>query len=124
LDTASVKELKENLLVQFPWTVLIGIGQGGMARSSDTQMFQLTLTASKTSGNLTEGMGATQLAKQHGYKLTPTSKSFGMTFCPGDHDPMLKVHTRKKLQQLAKYATKSIHKWPSFKCEIGFADSI
>jgi hypothetical protein len=37
---------------------------------------------------------------------------------------MLKVHTRKQLQQLAKYATKSIHKWPSFKCGIGLADSI
>jgi hypothetical protein len=34
------------------------------------------------------------------------------------------AHTRKQLQQLAKYATKSIHKWPSFKCGIGLADSI
>jgi hypothetical protein len=69
-------------------------------------------------------MGAAQLAKQHSHKLTPTSEPFGMTFCLGGHDQMLKVHTRKQLQQLAKYATKSIHKWPSFKCGIGLADSI
>jgi len=124
LDTTSFKELKEHLLIQLPGTVLIGIGQGGMAWSSNTQMFQLSLTASKASANLTERMGAAQLAKQHGHKLSPTSKSFSMTFSLGDRDQMLKLQTRKQLQQLAKYATKSIHKWPSFKCEIGLADSI
>jgi hypothetical protein len=124
LDTASVKEPKEHLLIQLPRTVFIGISQGGMGRSSNAQMFQFTLTASKTSGNLTERMGATQLTKQHGYKLAPTAKSLGMTFGVGDRDQMLKLHTRKQLQQLAKHASKSIHKWPSFACEIGFANSI
>ena len=124
LDTASLKELKEDLLIQFPWTVLIGVSQAGMARSSNAQMLQLPLTASKTSANLTEGMGSAQLAKQHGHELAPTCKSFSITFCLGDHDQMLKLHTRKQLQQLAKYATKSIHKGPSFNCEIGLADSI
>ena len=104
--------------------MLVSIGQSGVTRSRNAQMFQLPLAASKASGNLTEGMGAAQLAKQHGYKLSPTSKSFSMTFCLGDRDQMLKLQTRKQLQQLAKYATKSIHKWPSFKCEIGLADSI
>jgi hypothetical protein len=97
LDTASFKELKENLLIELPWTVLIGISQGGMARSSNAQMFQLTLAASKASGNLTEGMGAAQLAKQHGHKLAPTSESFGMTFCLSDRDQVLKFRTRKQL---------------------------
>jgi hypothetical protein len=124
LDTASFKELKEHLLIQLPGTVFVGIGQGRMAGSGNAQMSQLPLAASKASGNLTEGMGAAQLAKQHGHKLAPTSESFGMTFCLGDPHQMLKLQTRKQLQQLAKYATKSIHKWPSFKCRIGLADSI
>ena len=42
LDTASVKELEKDLLIQLPGTVLIGISQGGMARSSNAQMFQLS----------------------------------------------------------------------------------
>ncbi len=98
LDTALFKELKENLLIQLPWTVLIRISQAGMTRSSDTQMFQLTLAAPKTSANLAERMGAAQLAKQHGHELTPTSESFGITFRLGNRDPMLKLHTRKQLQ--------------------------
>jgi hypothetical protein len=96
--TAPIEELKENLLIELPWTVLIGISQGGMARSRNAQMFQLPLAASKTSGNLTESMGAAQLTKQHGHKLTPTSKSFGMALCPGDRNYMLELHTRKQLQ--------------------------
>jgi len=39
LDTASFKELKKNLLIELPWTVFIGIGQGGMARSCDAKCF-------------------------------------------------------------------------------------
>src|SRR5512139_2402854 len=58
LDTASVKELKEHLVIQFPGTVFIGIRQGGMRRSSNAQMPQLPFTASKASANLTERMGA------------------------------------------------------------------
>jgi hypothetical protein len=95
LDTALFKELQEYLLIQFPWTVLIGISQGGMARSRNAQMSQLSLTASKASANLTEGMGAAQLTKQHGYKLAPTSEPFGMTFCLSDRYQMLKLYTRK-----------------------------
>jgi hypothetical protein len=98
LGTAPVEELKENLLIELPWTVLIGISQGGMARSRNAQMFQLPLTASKTSGDLTESMGATQLTKQHGHKLTPTGESFAMTFGLGDGDQVLELHTRKQLQ--------------------------
>ena len=87
LNPASVKEFKKDMLIQFPGTMLVGIGQGGMARSRNAQMLQLPLAASKASGNLTEGMSAAQLAKEHGDKLTPTSKSFGMTFGLGDRSP-------------------------------------
>jgi hypothetical protein len=76
--------------------MFIGISQGGGARSSDTQMFQLTLADSKTSGDLTERMGAAQLAKQHGDKLAPASESFGMTFRLGDHHQMLKLYTHEE----------------------------
>jgi hypothetical protein len=98
LDTTPFKELKKYLLIQLPRTVPIGISQSGMARSRNAQMFQLPLTASKTSANLTKGMGVAQLAKKHRHKLAPTRESFGMTFCLGDGHQMLKLHTRKQLQ--------------------------
>jgi hypothetical protein len=98
LGTAPIEELKENLLIELPWTVLIRIRQGGMARSRNTQMLQLPLAASETSGNLTQSMGAAQLTKQHGHKLTPTRESFAMTLGLGDSDQVLKLRTRKQLQ--------------------------
>jgi hypothetical protein len=66
-----------------------------MAQSSNTQGLPLTLAALKPSGNLVKEMGAVQLAKQHGRKLTPRSESFGMTFCPSDGDQVLKLYPRK-----------------------------
>jgi hypothetical protein len=69
-------------------------------------------------------MGSAQLAEEHGHKLLPTRKSFGVPFCLRDGHQLLELHTRKQLQQLAKYATKSIHQWPSFICEIGLPNSI
>jgi hypothetical protein len=124
LHPAPIKEFDKDMLIQLPGAMFVGISQGGMAWSRNAQMLQLPLAASKASGNLTEGMGSTQLAEEHGHKLVPTRESFGMTFCPGDGNPLLELQSRKELQQLAKYATKSIHKWPSFICEIGCADSI
>jgi hypothetical protein len=124
LNPAPVKEFDKDTLIQLPGAVPVGIGQSGMARSRNAQMFQLPLTASKPPSNLTEGMSPTQLAEEHGYKLVPTREPFGMTFCLGDRNQFLELKSRKELQQLAEYATKSVHKWPSFTCEIGFADSI
>jgi hypothetical protein len=80
-------------------------------------MFQLPLTASKASGNLPEGMSATQLTKQHGDKLTPAAKSFGMTFRMGFFHQLLKLDSRKQLQELTEYATRIVHRRPSFMCD-------
>jgi hypothetical protein len=124
LNPAPVKELDKDMLIQLPGPVFISIPQGGMAWSCNAQMFHLSLAASKASGNLTEGMGPAQLAEKHGHKLAPASESFGMPFCLGDRHQLLKLRSRKELQQLAKYATKPVHKRPSFICEIGLADSI
>jgi hypothetical protein len=97
LNAASFKEPKEELLIELPGAVLIGIGQGGMAWSGDAQMFQLPLAASKASANLTERMGTTQLAKQHGYKLAPAGKPFGITFGMGLFHHVLKLDSWKQL---------------------------
>jgi hypothetical protein len=110
LDTASFQDLEENLFIELVWAVLIGIRQGGTGRSSvHTQMLQLTLTASKSSGNLTEGMGTAQMTEKHGHELVPARKSFSVTLCLSARNQMLKLHTRKQLQQLAEYATKPVH---------------
>jgi hypothetical protein len=77
LNPAPVKQLHEDMLIQFPGAVFIGIGQRGMARSRDAQVFQLPFAASKASGNLTEGMGSAQLAEKHRHKQ---HEGFGIAF--------------------------------------------
>lgn len=74
------EETEEDLLIQLPGAMGVGIGQGGMAGGSDAQMFQFSLTASKASGNLPERMGAAQLTEVHGHKLAPAGKPSGMSF--------------------------------------------
>jgi hypothetical protein len=97
LSPAPVKEFQKHMLIKFPWTMLVGIGQGGVTRSRNAQMFQLPLAASKASGNLPEGMSATQLTKQHGDKLAPAAESFGMTLRMGFFHQMLELDSRKQL---------------------------
>src|SRR3990172_1696810 len=63
LRTTSIEELEEDLLIKLPGAVFIGVGQGGVGRSSDSQMFQLALAASESPGNLTKGMSAAQLTE-------------------------------------------------------------
>jgi hypothetical protein len=50
--------------------------------------------------NLTKRMGTSQLTKQHGDELTPTGESFSMTLCLSHRNQLLKLQTRKQLQQL------------------------
>jgi hypothetical protein len=109
LNPAPVKEFHKDLLIELPGTVLVGIRQSGMARSSNVQMFQLPLAATKASGNLTEGMGPAQLAEEHRDKLVPTRESFSVALCLSDCNQFLKLRTRKQLKQLAKYTTKPVH---------------
>jgi hypothetical protein len=81
-----------------------------MAGGGDAQMYQFSLAASQASGNLPEGVGAAQLAKEHGHKLAPAGKSSAMSFGFALLYGLDKFGFRKKLQKLAEYATKPIHR--------------
>src|SRR4030043_1530902 len=77
LATATLKETEKDFLVKLPGAVLIGISQGGTARSRNAQVLQFSLATSEASGYFPEGMGSAELAEEHGDKLSPTAKSFG-----------------------------------------------
>ena len=97
LVSASIKQLQKDSLVERPGAMLIGISQGGTTGCGDPQMFQFSLTASHPSANFSEGMGSTQLTEEHGYKLTPASKSSGMAFSFCFHHGLLELDSRKQL---------------------------
>jgi hypothetical protein len=97
LNATAFQELKEDLLIELPGTMLVSIGQGGATGSGDTQMFELPLTASQTPANLPKGMSSTQLAEEHGHKLSPTSKTSGMAFGFCFSHCLLELDSRKQL---------------------------
>jgi hypothetical protein len=97
LHPTAFEEMEENFLVQRPWSMLIGIGEGGSAWSSNSQMFQFTLTGSQTSGNFPQRMSSTQLTEKHGHKLPPTGESPSMPLGFRFSDGLLKVDSRKQL---------------------------
>jgi len=68
-----------------------------MTRSGDAQVFEFAFATSESPVNLPEGMGAAQMTKQHGDKLTPAGKSFGMTFGMGFFHHVLELNSWKKL---------------------------
>ena len=68
-----------------------------MAGSGDAQVFEFSFATSETSGNFPERMGAAQLTKQHGDKLAPAGKSFGVTFGMGLFHHVLELDSRKEL---------------------------
>jgi hypothetical protein len=64
--------------------VLIGIGQRGtLGGIINPKVFQLAEAGGKTAAYLTQRLGLTELAKEHGNKLVPAGEALGGTFRPG-----------------------------------------
>jgi len=93
----SLMELEKDPWVKFPRAMFIGIGQGGMSRSCDPQMFQFSLAASQTPGDFSQRVGSSQLAEKHGHKLPPAGETSGMAFSFGFFHDLMKFNPRKQL---------------------------
>ncbi len=81
-------------------------------------MDELSFAGSEPLRDFPERVGTGQLAEEHGDKLIPAGKSAGMAFGVHFFHGLLEFRSRKELQELTEYATKPIHCWPSFDCEI------
>jgi hypothetical protein len=97
LQAATFQEFEKDLLIEFPGTMLVGIGQSGTIGSGDGQMFELALTASQAPGNLPQGMSSAQLTEEHSHKLAPTSEPSGMSLSSCLHHCPLELDSRKQL---------------------------
>ena len=68
----------EKIFEQCGGAVLIGVRQRGAAgRFGNAEVHQATETAGQTVANLAEGIGASELAEEHGDELRPAAKSLG-----------------------------------------------
>src|ERR1700741_957870 len=106
---ATSKQNAENLLIQLPGPVLIGIGERGfVGRPSNAEMLQFSFATRQPAANLAQRTSLPQLAKQHGHELAPAGKSAGMALCTGLSNCLFKFQARKELQQLRKNAAYSV----------------
>jgi len=117
---AAFQQQEKYSLVEFPGTMSVGIGQGRAFGSLiDSQMGEFPFASGKALADLPQRVGAAQLAEQHGDKLAPTAKAAGMPLGSRFFDEQLKLGSRKKLENLTKHATESIHVGPPFVGLIG-----
>ena len=68
----------EQFLEQGCRAVLVGVGQGGSAgRFGDADMHQTAQATGQSVADVAQGIGAAQLAKEHGDELCPAGKALG-----------------------------------------------
>ena len=107
-STAS-QQLLEDVLVQNPRAVCIGVGQCGARRRRDPQVRQAAFTAGEPAADLAQRLRAPQLAEQHRHELPPTRKAARMALSAGGTDDALELVTGKELEQLIEDAAESEH---------------
>jgi hypothetical protein len=60
--------------------MFVGVGQRGASRSrGQTQVTKLSFAGGQASANLAQRLGMSQLTKEHGDELSPTTETSGMS---------------------------------------------
>jgi hypothetical protein len=78
--------------------------RGPAGRFGNAEVHQAAETAGKTAADLAEGIGASELAKEHGYELRPAGKSLGGVLSAVFLNQSGELGTGKMLEQLIEQA--------------------
>ena len=106
---AACQQFLEHRAIELPGAMRVGVGQRRAARRGDAQVLELAFTPAQPATNLSQGMGAAELAEQHRHKLAPAAEPAGVALrVRALHQP-LGLRPRKQLEQLAEHAAKSTH---------------
>ena len=77
-QTARCQQLIKDGLVQLPWPMLIGVGQGrALGRSTQAEVLEFSRARGQPAADLPEGLGLRQLAEEHRDELVPARESLG-----------------------------------------------
>src|SRR5271167_4966397 len=75
------QQLLEDIFVQLPRAMLVGVGQGGARRGlRQAQMPQLSFARRQPASNLAQRLGSAELAEQHSNELSPTAEPASVSF--------------------------------------------
>src|SRR5215831_14126211 len=107
--TAPFRCLIKNVPEEFPRTVAIGISQGRTLRYLYAKLLQSPFTTAEPASDLPQRLCIGQLAKQHGHKMVPASKTSRMPLDLCRLHLLMKLIPRKHLEQLRHDAAKSLH---------------
>ncbi|MDH7504277.1 MAG: hypothetical protein QHJ82_16390, partial [Verrucomicrobiota bacterium] len=111
LLAAAVQQTEKQIPVESGGPMGVGVGQGRAPRRlGDAQVAELAQRASQPAADFPQAMRPAQLAEEHGHKLRPALKAPGVALGAVLLDQLLKLQARKKLEQLGKHATKSLHR--------------
>ena len=87
------QQLLKHRPMQLPRPVFVGVGQGRTSWScGQTQMTKFSFAGGQSSADFAQGLGVSQLTKQHGNELAPTTEAAGVSFGG------VLAHSRFKLQ--------------------------
>ena len=70
--------------------------------------------AARPPADLPEGVGAAELAEEHGHTLAPAGEAAGVALRVGVLHRPLKVHPGEELEELAEHTGEATHCWASF----------
>ena len=114
LGLAAAEQGLEHGAVQLPRPMLVGVGQGRAGRRLDPQVLELALATAQPPADLSQRVGAPELAEQHGHELAPAGEAARVALRPGLLDQGLELGPRKQLEELAEHAGEFPHGWASF----------
>jgi hypothetical protein len=95
----------EQILEQRCGAVFVGVGQGATAgRLGNPQVHQASQATGQAITDLAQGVGASELAEQHGHELRPAGKALGGTLGIVLLDECGELGAREMLEQLIEQA--------------------
>jgi hypothetical protein len=107
------QQLVEDLFIESPRPMRIRVRERRAARRGDPQVGELAFAAGQPATNLPQRVRTSELTEQHRHELPPAGEPAGVPFGLRRGHGVLKVGSRKKLEQLTEDAAKSRHRgWP------------
>lgn len=100
-----VQQIQEQILIDFPRAVLIGVGQRGVFGGfTDAEMDQFAFAGLEAFVDFAEALGLAELAEEHSDELVPAAETAGVAFALMAADDLFKHRPGDQMKKLAENA--------------------